>query len=144
MKCIYCNSENELTISDIITYSITGKKLVINFVYKNHNTFTNDRYENEFANRLNGFRNRIGLKTRNGNQIKYKSDITVGNVKIEGVTLSDTKALFGNHLNTGSVNGNKTGLPPAAGGIECLTMHYFFKQPLSCGCLFLLIYSCYP
>ena len=37
-----------------------------------------------------------------------------------------------------------TGLPPAAGGIECLTTHYFFKQPLSCGCLFLLNYSCYP
>ena len=27
MKCIYCNSEVELTSSDIITYAITGAKL---------------------------------------------------------------------------------------------------------------------
>ena len=28
MKCIYCNSEAELTSSDIITYAITGAKTV--------------------------------------------------------------------------------------------------------------------
>lgn len=27
MKCIYCNADNELTSSDIITYAITGAKL---------------------------------------------------------------------------------------------------------------------
>ena len=31
MKCIYCNSEAELTSSDIITYAITGAKLTKSF-----------------------------------------------------------------------------------------------------------------
>lgn len=26
MKCIYCNAEDELTSSDIITYAITGAR----------------------------------------------------------------------------------------------------------------------
>ena len=34
MKCIYCNSEAELTSSDIITYAITGAKLTKSFVCK--------------------------------------------------------------------------------------------------------------
>ena len=45
MKCIYCNSEVELTSSDIITYAITGAKLTKTFVCKIHNAFTNDNYE---------------------------------------------------------------------------------------------------
>lgn len=45
MKCIYCNSEIELTSSDIITYAITGAKLTKSFVCKKHNAFTNDKYE---------------------------------------------------------------------------------------------------
>ena len=45
MKCIYCNSEVELTSSDIITYAITGAKLTKSFVCKTHNAFTNDNYE---------------------------------------------------------------------------------------------------
>lgn len=32
MKCIYCNTEMELTSSDIITYAITGAKLTKSFV----------------------------------------------------------------------------------------------------------------
>lgn len=39
MKCIYCNSEVELTSSDIITYAITGAKLTKSFVCKTHNAF---------------------------------------------------------------------------------------------------------
>lgn len=44
MKCIYCNSDKELTSSDIITYAITGAKLTKSFVCKTHNAFTNDNY----------------------------------------------------------------------------------------------------
>jgi len=40
------------------------------------------------------------------------------------------------------LEGDFTGLPPAAGGIDCLTTHYHHRQPLTCGCLFLPIYSC--
>lgn len=32
MKCIYCNAEDELTSSDIITYAITGAKVTKSFV----------------------------------------------------------------------------------------------------------------
>ena len=49
MKCIYCNSEAELTSSDIITYAITGAKLTKSFVCKTHNAFTNDNYEKKFV-----------------------------------------------------------------------------------------------
>ena len=54
MKCIYCNSEAELTSSDIITYAITGAKLTKSFVCKTHNAFTNDKVlrlvmENQFS-----------------------------------------------------------------------------------------------
>ena len=49
MKCIYCNSEVELTSSDIITYAITGAKLTKSFVCKTHNAFTNDNYEKKYV-----------------------------------------------------------------------------------------------
>lgn len=48
MKCIYCNAEDELTSSDIITYAITGAKVTKSFVCKAHNSFTNDMYEKKF------------------------------------------------------------------------------------------------
>ena len=48
MKCIYCNSEAELTSSDIITYAITGAKLTKSFVCKTHNAFTNDNFQKSF------------------------------------------------------------------------------------------------
>ena len=31
MKCIYCNAEDELTLSDIITYAIPGAKVTKSF-----------------------------------------------------------------------------------------------------------------
>lgn len=43
MKCIYCNSETDLTSSDIITYAITGAKLTKIFVCKTHNAFTREK-----------------------------------------------------------------------------------------------------
>lgn len=49
MKCIYCNSETELTSSDIITYAITGAKLTKSFVCKTHNAFINDNYEKKIC-----------------------------------------------------------------------------------------------
>ena len=45
MKCIYCNAETELTLSDIITYAITGAKVAKTFVCQVHNAFTNKMYE---------------------------------------------------------------------------------------------------
>lgn len=43
-KCIYCNSD-DLSISDIIPYAITGSKLTKKFVCHKHNDFTNVNFE---------------------------------------------------------------------------------------------------
>ena len=75
MKCIYCNSETELTSSDIITYAVTGAKLTKSFVCKTHNAFTNDNYEKKFVSDLDFFRNHLGLTTRDGKPIQYKDSI---------------------------------------------------------------------
>ena len=77
MKCIYCNSEVELTSSDIITYAITGAKLTKSFVCKTHNAFTNDNYEKKYVADLDFFRNHLGLTTRDGKPIQYKADISI-------------------------------------------------------------------
>ena len=77
MKCIYCNSETELTSSDIITYAITGAKLTKSFVCKTHNALTNDNYEKKFVGDLDFFRNHLGFSTRDGKPIQYMADISV-------------------------------------------------------------------
>lgn len=94
MKCIYCNSEKDLTSSDIISYAITGSKLAKSFVCCTHNSFTNDKYEKRFISDLNFFRNRLGLTTRNGKLIKFKADITIGGRKINGVKISNRESLY--------------------------------------------------
>ena len=76
MKCIYCNAEDELTLSDIITYAITGAKVTKTFVCKAHNSFTNDMYEKKFVADLNFFRNQLGFSTRDGKPIQYIADIS--------------------------------------------------------------------
>lgn len=85
MKCIYCNSEAELTSSDIITYAITGAKLTKSFVCKTHNAFTNDNYEKKFVADLDFFRNHLGLTTRDGKPIQYKADISVDGTELHNV-----------------------------------------------------------
>ena len=94
MKCIYCNSETDLTSSDIITYAITGAKLTKTFVCKTHNAFTNDNYEKKFVSDLDFFRNHLGLTTRDGKLIQYKADVMVDGSTIHNVKISNKEALF--------------------------------------------------
>lgn len=94
MKCIYCNSEMELTSSDIITYAITGAKLTKPFVCKTHNAFTNDKYEKKFVADLDFFRNHLGLTTREGKPIQYKADISVDGTKMHNVKISNRESLY--------------------------------------------------
>lgn len=94
MKCIYCNSEEELTSSDIITYAITGAKLTKSFVCKTHNAYTNDSYEKKFVSDLDFFRNQLGLLTRDGKQIQFTADLNVDGVDMYGVRLSNRRALY--------------------------------------------------
>lgn len=94
MKCIYCNSETDLTSSDIITYAITGAKLSKSFVCHTHNAFTNDEYEKHFIADLAFFRNRLGLSTRDGKPIQFKADITVDGTEIHDVKISNRTSLY--------------------------------------------------
>lgn len=94
MKCIYCNSEVELTSSDIITYAVTGAKLTKSFVCKAHNAFTNDNYEKKFIADLDFFRNQLGLTTRDGKPIQYKADISVDGAEMHNVKISTRESLY--------------------------------------------------
>lgn len=94
MKCIYCNTECDLTSSDIITYALTGAKLTKAFVCKKHNAFTNDNYEKQFVSDLDFFRNHLRLTTRDGNVIRYKADISVDGTEIQNVKLSNRDSFF--------------------------------------------------
>ncbi len=94
MKCIYCNSETELTSSDIITYAVTGAKLTKTFVCKTHNAFTNDNYEKKFVADLDFFRNHLGLTTRDGKPIQYKADISVDGTELHNVKISNRESLY--------------------------------------------------
>lgn len=114
MKCIYCNSDKELTSSDIITYAITGAKLTKSFVCKTHNAFTNDNYEKKFVKDLDCFRNFLGFTTRDGKPIQYRADLKINGIEIKNAKLSNREALF---LPKGVVSGtdeqgNKTLLAP--------------------------------
>lgn len=102
MKCIYCNSKNDLTSSDIISYAITGAKLAKGFVCKKHNAFTNDHFESEFIENLAFVRNRLGLTTRNKGAIRYRGDVTIDGETIYDISISGRKVL---HLSKKVIEG---------------------------------------
>ena len=94
MKCIYCNTKDNLTSSDIISFAITGAKLTKTFVCRAHNAYTNDNYEKRFIADLDFFRSELGLSTRDGKPIQFKADISVDGTDIHGVTLSNRRSLY--------------------------------------------------
>lgn len=94
MRCIYCNSEKNLTSSDIITYAITGAKVAKHFVCYEHNAFTNENYEKKFVADLDFIRYNLGFYTRDGNQIKYTADISVDGNEIHNVKISNRESLY--------------------------------------------------
>lgn len=114
MRCVYCNAENGLTSSDIITYAITGAKLTKTFVCKKHNKLTNDMYEKKFIDDLNFFRNQLGLSTREGKPIQYIADISVNGTELHNVKVSNRESLYApKGVVTGvDNNGNKVLLAP--------------------------------
>lgn len=95
MKCIYCNNENDLTVSDIIPAALTGAKLRKRFVCRSHNSFTNDHYENAMIRRLDIFRNRIGLTERDGDPVRFSADLKIGEYTSEkNISISDNKSIM--------------------------------------------------
>ena len=95
MKCIYCNNENDLTVSDIIPAALTGAKLRKRFVCRSHNSFTNDHYENAMIRQLDIFRNRIGLTERDGDPVRFSADLKIGEYTSEkNISISDNKSIM--------------------------------------------------
>ena len=93
MKCIYCNNEENLTVSDIIPWALTGAKLRKRFVCKYHNGFTNDHYERKMIEQLAVFRNQIGLTERDGDPVRYKAKIELDGYIVEEKTVSDIESI---------------------------------------------------
>lgn len=95
MKCIYCNREEELTVSDIIPWALTGAKVKRRFVCKEHNEFTNNNYEKTMISRLDIFRNRIGLKERDGDPVRFNADLNINGYIFKNVSISDKSSIMG-------------------------------------------------
>lgn len=95
MKCIYCNGETNLTVSDIIPAALTGAKLRKKFVCCMHNSFTNDHYEKAMIQRLSVFRNRIGLTERDGDPVRFSAELTIGDYTSEReISISNNKSIM--------------------------------------------------
>ena len=80
--CVYCDSK-DLTDSDIIPYAITEAKLIKRFVCSKHNSHTNKEFETKVIKELDVFRKNMGLKTREGNEIKIKTTMVLDEEEFE-------------------------------------------------------------
>lgn len=92
-KCIYCNSEN-LSVSDIIPYALTGAKLTRKFVCQEHNSFTNDNFEKKAIAHWDFFRNSLGLTERSGSEIKFNAEFRADGVTVHSMTISDRASIY--------------------------------------------------
>lgn len=96
----------DLTVSDIIPYALTGAKITRRFVCRKHNKETNEKFESNVIEKFAMFRNHLGLKTREGNTIKYRGNLIISdNVKIKNAKLSDKTSLYSKQILT-TTNGN--------------------------------------
>ena len=90
-RCIYCNSD-DLSVSDIISYALTGAKLTKRFVCHKHNKFTNDNYEKKAIANLDFIRSSLGLTERKGTEIKYKANMDIDGISIHNVWVSGKRS----------------------------------------------------
>jgi len=93
VKCIYCNSEEKMTVSDIIPAALTGAKLTRRFVCNTHNKFTNDNYERDMIKQLAAYRNFIGLTERDGDPVRYYADLNIGDRTFKRVRITDNASV---------------------------------------------------
>lgn len=113
-KCIYCNSE-ELTVSDIIPYALTGAKITRKFVCRKHNKETNEKFESDVIEKWAVVRNHLGLRTREGNVIRYRGNLQIGNVKVENAKLTDIASLYEKQIFTAT---NEDGVKVKVGNVD--------------------------
>ena len=92
-KCIYCNSE-DLSVSDIISYGLTGAKLTKKFVCCKHNAFTNDNFEKKAISNLDFFRSSLGLSERKGADIKFKANVIIDGITVPNISVSGRKSIY--------------------------------------------------
>lgn len=92
-KCVYCNSK-DLSLSDIISYALTGAKLTKKFVCHEHNKFTNDNFEKVAISNLDFFRSALGLTERKGDNIKYKANLIIEGITIPNVAVSGRSSIY--------------------------------------------------
>lgn len=84
-----------MTISDIIPAALTGAKLRRKFVFRAHNSFTNDHYEKAMIRQLDIFRNRIGLTERDGDPVRFSANLTIGEYTSQkNIIVSDNKSIM--------------------------------------------------
>ena len=106
-RCIYCNSE-DLSVSDIIPYALTGAKVTRKNVCKAHNRETNEKFESKVIEKWDLIRNKLGLKTRDGGDIKYKADLVFDNIVVKDAKLFNKKNIYSKQIFTGrNANGEK-------------------------------------
>lgn len=78
IKCIYCDTEESLTKSDIIPDAITTAKCINKNVCKQCNNLTNKLHEQKFAMDFSFIRNKLGYTSRRNNEpVPFKMDIWV-------------------------------------------------------------------
>ena len=95
MRCIYCNTDTDLTVSDIIPAALTKAKVRKKFVCRSHNSFTNDCYEKEMIQRLNILRNQIGLTERDGDPVRFSAELNIGEYTSEKeISISNNKSIM--------------------------------------------------
>ena len=107
VKCIYCNTTENLTVSDIIPFALTGAKLKKRFVCKKHNSHTNNEFEKECIKGWDFFRNQLGFRTRDGELIKYRGNIVIDDIVINNVELSSKKHFYTNQILSTTSNGHR-------------------------------------
>lgn len=95
MKCIYCNSGTDLTVSDIIPWALTGAKVQKRFVCHTHNSFTNENYEKAMIKQFDFFRNLVGLSERDGDPVRFTADLTIDGYTFEHTSISDKSSIIG-------------------------------------------------
>lgn len=92
-KCIYCNSD-DLSVSDIIPYALTGAKLTRKFVCHEHNSFTNDSFEKTAIAHWDFFRSSLGLKERSGSEIKFNAEFQADGVTVPSMSVSGRASIY--------------------------------------------------
>ena len=92
-KCIYCNSD-DLSVSDIIPYALTGAKLTRRFVCHEHNSFTNDSFEKAAIAHWDFFRSSLGIRERSGAEIKFNAEFRADGVTVPNMTVSGRSSIY--------------------------------------------------